>query len=487
MHRALAIAEIVLITASECADDSTLPAFARTCRAFRDPALDLIWQEQYELLHLLKCMPDGLWETEEDHENRWPEKVYLTRPIVPADWDRFLFYSRRVKYFAFDVDSEIASCPSSMDVLRISFPGPVLFPNLRTLIWLPGTGGMIHHIRLLLAPRLEKLIMHDLDSLADLSLLPTLVTQCPALTDISIGISDELLRFMGSLYIFIVSVGRLGLSVPRVDSRALEQLSRLPTLTSLGLSSQSALPGHCLSSEGVIFPALSHLFISMCSADVTPSIVPLLTNAPLQHVNIHLPISEDRTTFVGSCAHNSFRHLSVLQARYRGVPPIFSAVHGVHIRPLFLFTELRVVRLYPLLAFHLDDSTVNELARAWPRIETLDLGGFSPPWSGTPSCVTLSALLSLAEHCLCLSFINLPLNASTQAPTPAQRIQQTHLTDLGVQSSPCADVHSISQFLSSVFPLLRTSLEGDPAARRQKWRESEGRPGPVTSVELSAG
>ncbi|KAJ7636222.1 hypothetical protein FB45DRAFT_444281 [Roridomyces roridus] len=496
MHRALAIPEIVSII-TQGTHQATLPSLAPMCRAFCDQALDLIWEEQHALLHLLQCMPDNLWgqpEESEENEVGTGEATCLIRPIVPADWGRFLFYSRRVKLFSFDVNCHIACCGSFFDILRISFPEAVLFPNLRTLVWWSGSdSGVIHHIRLLLAPRLRKLVIHNLESVFDLSLLPTLVTQCPGLTQVVIEMSDGLLRFLANLYTFVVSSNRLD-SLSRVDNSVLEHLCRLPTLTSSNLHCQDALPGRRISSGGIMFPALRSLTITTCDTEVPTSFVPLLTDAPLQKVNIQLGMPEDKVTFVAWCkalgshctfAHNSLRSLSLShQGSRRDVAAKSYAVQGLDIRPLFSFTEPRVVRLNPPFGFNLDDSTMDELARAWPRLEVLDLGGAKSSSSRTPSRLTLAALLSLAQHCPRLSCINLPLNASTQTPTPAphhgaRRIQQNCLTTLNVQFSPCVDVHGMAKILSSVFPALRIvhtdldrrSLAGSVAVRTRNWKD----------------
>ncbi|KAJ7616043.1 hypothetical protein FB45DRAFT_841681 [Roridomyces roridus] len=500
MHRALAIPEIVRIIL-HCADHAILPPLARTCRAFCDPALDLLWEDKDGLRHLLRCMPDGLWEPvaqDDDDEDISDEQLYLTRPVVPADWDRFLFYSRRVKTFTFDVDSEIAYCSSSVDILRISFPGPVLFPNLRTLLWLSGSCGTIRHIRLFLAPHLRKLVLDSLDSVADLSVLPTLVTQCPGLAEVDIAMPDRLLRFLGNLYTSVVSLHRLvTLSIPSIDDSVLEHLSRMPTLTSLTLKRQNALSAPRTSSGESVFPTLRSLTITTRVADVLPTIVPLLTEAPLESLNIQLAACRGTATFVAwckalasdcACGHNSLRHLYLREVAPTGVrislPAVSPVVQGVHIRPLYSFKELKSVWLYPPRGFDLDDSAMDELARAWPRLALLDLGGDRASSSGSPSHITLSALLSFAQHCPRLS--SLPLNTSSQAPTPAlnhgtRRIQQGRLHTLGVQSCPCSDVYWVAKFLSSVFPALRAVrtdldgrfLEGHLAlgVRRQNWKD----------------
>ena len=40
-------------------------ALARTCKAFKEPALDMIWAELYDLTPLVRCLPEELWVVNE--------------------------------------------------------------------------------------------------------------------------------------------------------------------------------------------------------------------------------------------------------------------------------------------------------------------------------------------------------------------------------------------------------------------------------------
>ncbi len=75
MHACFAIPEIVQRIAEEAGrgsetfpddesevDTLTVYALARTCRAFLEPALDVLWSCQWDLGFLIVCMPKDLWE-----------------------------------------------------------------------------------------------------------------------------------------------------------------------------------------------------------------------------------------------------------------------------------------------------------------------------------------------------------------------------------------------------------------------------------------
>ncbi|KAJ7791843.1 hypothetical protein B0H14DRAFT_187607 [Mycena olivaceomarginata] len=145
MHRSLHILEIVTMISHEI-DHKTLSSFARACRMFRDPALDVLWMHQNTLMNLLRCMPEGIWD-ESDEEGDWT----LHRPVLPADWERPLFYACRVKSFHYDDRFRSPCFPTSPDFLeslRLCFSGPHIFPNIEKLSWYSYHESTFPHVRL---------------------------------------------------------------------------------------------------------------------------------------------------------------------------------------------------------------------------------------------------------------------------------------------------------------------------------------------------
>lgn len=72
VHRSLGVDRILLsifnYVHANGDDDESLYNFATTCRAFRDPALDVLWRVQMSLAPLVKCLPVDLWEETLDVE-----------------------------------------------------------------------------------------------------------------------------------------------------------------------------------------------------------------------------------------------------------------------------------------------------------------------------------------------------------------------------------------------------------------------------------
>jgi hypothetical protein len=66
VHRSL-LAERILLNIfdhvhADGDDDGSVYNLAITCRAFQEPAMDVLWRVQMSLVPLVKCLPTDLWE-----------------------------------------------------------------------------------------------------------------------------------------------------------------------------------------------------------------------------------------------------------------------------------------------------------------------------------------------------------------------------------------------------------------------------------------
>ena len=74
MHHALQIQEILLLIFYHCRHSrvtSDLPALARTCRAFKEPALDVLWEELDDPSPLARCLPEASCYLQISDNVRW--------------------------------------------------------------------------------------------------------------------------------------------------------------------------------------------------------------------------------------------------------------------------------------------------------------------------------------------------------------------------------------------------------------------------------
>ncbi|KAF8440837.1 hypothetical protein L210DRAFT_3538419 [Boletus edulis BED1] len=102
MHQALKIQEILFIifgySSSESVSQSgysesrTLAALARTCRAFKEPALSVLWRVLIDLSPLARCLPEA-----SNLLRNVGTQYSFTRPLTKTEWDTLQSYTRRVR------------------------------------------------------------------------------------------------------------------------------------------------------------------------------------------------------------------------------------------------------------------------------------------------------------------------------------------------------------------------------------------------------
>ncbi|KAG9316180.1 hypothetical protein JVU11DRAFT_2201 [Chiua virens] len=136
MHHALHIHEILLNIFGHCfmskssfppCNHSTeLVALARTCRAFKEPALDILWSELFNFSPLVRCIPQACQFTR--------GKYSFSRPLSEAEWGTIRDYTRRVRIIH-DCTSHCSSSSLAVDIIFNSPFAAPLFPNLRCLQW----------------------------------------------------------------------------------------------------------------------------------------------------------------------------------------------------------------------------------------------------------------------------------------------------------------------------------------------------------------
>ncbi|KAF8550069.1 hypothetical protein OG21DRAFT_1469182 [Imleria badia] len=127
MHHALEIQEILLNIFGHCHPDD-LPSLARTCRGFKEPALDVLWEELDNLSPLVRCLPEASHQLSPDKVRRFQVFVTLRlmvnffrfSPAIPPISIRLADRLRRTSGISFKV-MHVASDPcrtSSEDSTR---------------------------------------------------------------------------------------------------------------------------------------------------------------------------------------------------------------------------------------------------------------------------------------------------------------------------------------------------------------------------------
>ncbi|KAJ7454327.1 hypothetical protein B0H11DRAFT_1819984 [Mycena galericulata] len=465
MHHCLTIQEIIGIICSHLApivpspvrrssrqpEMKDLACLARTCRAFQDPALDFLWRYS-TFLNLLRCMGTDLWTVDEVTE--WSGKIKCCldslRPIHIADWDRVVAYARRIHH----ISSSDNDCDLSKIFPMISICFPLeLFRNLRGLHWY-HSGPQFQYIHLFLTS--------DVTSISFNANCVSAVSLHPILKDVSIGYEETT-----PVSAFVRSLTSIeSLSVASLDQGALEHLCRLPTLTSFSLTNLIPLTSSGLlpfspSADIQPFRVLQKLRLTVTKNGDMTLLFERCNQLPLKllDISIWLPATTAEThnlltSLSMSISRSSLTDLSLYQGYSSLVPsnfPIFS-IQGQSLRPLLSFSNLLSINLTLLVEIDLDNATISDLARAWPRIEQLALSSHYP---STSRRATLQCLHSFARFCPHLANLTITLDGTDLEKGIGCSVFQHALKRLNVEFSPISAAIPVARFISAIFPNLR--------------------------------
>ncbi|KAJ7614442.1 hypothetical protein FB45DRAFT_936958 [Roridomyces roridus] len=479
-HRALCIPEIVAMI---CEDGvylegfklkwDTLTSLARTCKAFQDPALNVLWRSQSTVVNVLKCMPGEIWQWEDED----PGQVTVARPIIPTDWERPLFYAHRVKYFENSLDAGYGHL--LYETLRMCLPDEPLFPNLQFMNWIRSDNDWAHFpsFRSFLGPRLRTLTLDVHPSTAELSLLPGVAAQSPQLEGLSIYCYADLNGRYQSLSFLVQQLNHLRhLTVPCLDGPALDHLSQQSSLQYLTLLAQLALGIPDIPSGSFLLRFRNRLL-----RDVTirlPATTPARAVAQCYNTAAMVFREHPLSALSITCESSS----ATLDVAASPEQIALYAISVTSLSPLFAFGDLTNVCLSGPVGLDLDDGSIARLASAWPRLLCLCIESTS--FKIVPPRATLSCLFSLAQFCPDLRTLQMPIDATLIPQWQDQKPERTRphqkaLTMLNLSDSPVGPPLAVAGFLSGLFPKLESVRYGrlrdpDTGALNDAWRKAVG-------------
>ncbi|KAJ7646490.1 hypothetical protein FB45DRAFT_1051179 [Roridomyces roridus] len=367
------------------------------CRALHLPAVSVLW-DQTSLIPLLKCLPPGIWKPPADDLEQTLEtpktRVQFRWVPQPSDWTRPFFYAGHVKSLVEDgkLPTHLTSVVYAYLSFALSDSSP-LFPNLRRITWRTDD-ALFAFLRILFGDK-------DAVYRTRHAGIPAFAVFEP----LAKGILAFGPTFSGTVNAAICSWGQLevlGWSI--LDSASLRHLARLPSLRVLRLQS---LPTQALLEEidtGGTRPCFSALRELHARAEALEDLAgPILTED-----------WEALTTSLACISSNTLTHLSLTEEfTLEDSTPggIESLVKAEHLRPLLSFAALEELTFISGVAVDLDNAFVAKMAMAWPYLRKLDISPVYQPPTYKPR-VTTAGLLPLAQHCLSLTTLGLPFDAS---------------------------------------------------------------------------
>ncbi|RDB24962.1 hypothetical protein Hypma_007445 [Hypsizygus marmoreus] len=467
----------------------TLARLARTCRIFRDPALNFLWSEQDGLVHLIKCFPSDLWTVS-------GSTYLILRAITVADWPNFLGYSQRIKTLVMGSRHEYVSAEAYRALsTAASTTSQVLFPNLTELRWFTFP---FPSIEMYLGPSLSTFCFGPSDTILDLLLLvqslTTIAIRYPSLKSFTFFYplrSDS--RHIETLTTAICSWNqlrtlRVGNHLGEEGFRHIAKLSHLEDLCFTWPSSNGTLPRPQVDHRW--FPALNTLDMACHSLDSCIDMIQLMhaSNVSTLKMSVienttgkqHATSMPFTTTtrwnrlfqmLEDCCVHVT---LSFISFESRDIfSRIDPAVTIESIRHIFVFRHLNHVRIETGGGCDIDDVNMKELAEAWPCLTFLSLQPGTQFGAELQPRLTLASLVILATNCPNLQFLSLAIDARSvsvaQPESGDARIKHTKRLELAFRNpSPINNTDGVASFLATLFPeavVVGTSLLGGDSWR----------------------
>ncbi|KAK7045210.1 hypothetical protein R3P38DRAFT_2883052 [Favolaschia claudopus] len=447
---------------------------AITCRAFSEPALDLLWKRQDTLFNLLKTFPPSLWEVQvqdsEDFDEDSEAAFKFCGTIQSSHWDRTQFYARRIS------SMQLNCVPLDvLDALSRAAPADsaCLLPNVQYVSWLEDDTHAFSHAQLLLGSRLTSIFLRPGNG-------RQFRVYSPLLAYLSTH-HQSLTRF--SLYSLGTTVCDEGLTnALSACLPALQQLQEvmIQVLTAPVLRTLSALPElrelvvyHLQDSQGfqtdddasgtLVFPSLERLVVH---AEDLPDVNSLLHNlgsktplrnfygkteqSPLQsHVHDFFTSFRDQRSLL----HLTDLHMEFAQF-YNGEKNLTGTTITPNLlHPLLGATNLRHLLLLGAIGLHLTNTFCVAMAEALPHLVTLSLH-----FATYTTEVNIISLAAFARHCPKLHYIQMPLSATdlTEVDEDSLPPPQIGLESLHVLRSPISESPTlVARLLAKLFPSLR--------------------------------
>jgi len=211
---------------------------------------------------------------------------------------------------------------------------------------------------------------------------------------------------------------------------------------------------------------LRRLYLAVAEIGVTTRFLGWCKEMPLISLDAEfitfLTGQETHTLFdalSASVLHSSLMEISLINGYEERNPANFPnhIVHSHSIRLLFSFTNLTSVLILTAVGIDLDNATVSTLARAWPRLERLELSSYYHYSPAARPRATLECLRSFAAWCPRLAKLSMTLDGTAilSLESGSSRVVHSALVYLHVEHSPISTPLSVARFLSGIFTVLK--------------------------------
>lgn len=398
--------------------------------------------------------------------------------LSQADAAAFDKYTHRVRELNI-FDAKSAQQIGDLCLLRHT----ALFPNLRELVWVFSQDTLA--IIPLLQPSIKKIeLVYPLEDgigsevpspqshVMALRLLPSHIPNLESLTTTnnswrlcSETLSESLLHLH---HLRELCCDR------DLEVRTLKFLSKLPTLRELRFDAVSQNDFPPLSPGG--FPALENFHMG----DIIPNVMQVIDSISSPYIKKctvdFLDATDDFTpliTLITSRWSSTLTSFSLASYNAEDPPCVFPMTA---LELLYTCRQLKTFEVQHDLILELNDSDVDAIASAWPKLQILLIY----PQMPRPPKVTLPALRRLVQKCPQLDWLTIPIDASTTPPLAPSLLSNDQDTNrvsvLRLEKSICGDAKCVSQFIRRAFPSLHSlsvgAWQADSEEQLRAWTDT---------------
>ncbi|KAG1742835.1 hypothetical protein EDB19DRAFT_1700610 [Suillus lakei] len=455
----------------------TLASLARTCKTFKEPALDILWKDLNELKPLISCLVACLPEGVSNTNARGV--LTLKRPPSNGEWRLINRYAQRIHSLRV-FTTQLDTIDDRVVQALIYVPSPLL-PNLRGLIWHDGRECFVPLLRTLLGPMITSFRLDGTSSshpsFAKSALLASLGVRCPCIRELGCfydGLdSEESSDAICEALCGLKELHRLETDV--LNTRALFHLASLPSLEylhfflttySIGEAQPNSVPTFSSHFDQVRFTTPTPFVLSQCLRNVrflfcrsVMVCVDYDDDTPYDPLDATDLISSFSKCFSPALEKFHFDFgfpFSGIVEEDILADPSFALRFDV-VAPLLSFSHLTDLDLDWICASAIDDVSLKTMAQSWPQLESFCLGS-SARWLVPPS-LTFVGLVHLIHHCQRLRSIGMPFCAcpvDTDSEPFSETIANEKLTTLFVGVSPIVDPIAVACQLHTLLPKLTT-------------------------------
>ncbi|OJA20410.1 hypothetical protein AZE42_07487 [Rhizopogon vesiculosus] len=428
---------------------ATIAALARTCRKFKEPALDTLWEHTIGFEPFISCLPD-------DVVKRTTKWVSLKRHLFSGEWKIFAQYAHRVRsLIIYDVDLDMISDR----VVQALVSMPSLLPKLRELQWWDERESFFPLLRALLVPTVRSMKFGSglysyepwTSSFAKSTLLASLGARCPSAQELVCAYADD----SHAICEFVCDWKELShLRTGILNTQSLRHLALLPSLKSLHFrihgfddtqSSTTVTMLRFLSCRSVVLSLGDDIEIEYPQDPLDDSELPL---GSLDIPDLMVSFSE--------CFSPTLEYISIdFSLSYGSLNEPYLALGFHAVAPLLLFSRLTTLKLAWFCTSTIDDATLKKMAQSWPQIKEFRFGSIT---TNSPS-LTFMGLVHLIQHCRHLRDISMCFRAcsiDTSCEPFSKTIPNKKITSISLGHSPITDPIAVACQLHELLPHLTT-------------------------------